>query len=152
MHYSNPVAWVFMPQLIKRVRDFSVKLDLDLNPDLMEEMVRVNFVARNPQVLAMASVEGSKMVGHLVASVDTLCNYQGAKVKRYLTILQAEQDRDYPMDDAYRAEALALCQEWARDNDCDAIQLLCENEWRVRLFRDRYGFKVHKTIMHMEVT
>jgi hypothetical protein len=152
MHYSNPVAWLYMPQLIARVRKFSEDMNLDLNPDLMEEMVRVNFVAQTPQVLALASVEESKMVGHLVASIDTLSNYRGEKVKRYLTILQAEHDKDNPMSPEYRKQALGVCQEWAKSYYCDAIQILCEEEWRVRLFRDRYGFKVSKTIMHMEVT
>ena len=152
MHHTNPVSWVFMPQLINRVRKFSVDLNLDLNPDLMEEMVRVNFVARNPQVLALASIEDTKVVGHLVASIDVLNDYRGNKVKRYLTILQAEHDKDHPMDNDYRRDCMEVCMEWAKANYCDAIQLLCEGEWRVKLFRDRYGFKVHKTIMKMEVT
>jgi hypothetical protein len=151
LHHTNPVSWYFMPQAIKRVMDFARDMDFDITPELMEEMVRVNFAAANPLVLTLVAVVGSQVVGHLVASIDSLNNYQGVKVKRYLTILQAEQDKDHPMDDEFRAAVMAVLKEWAKMYDCDMIQLLCEGEWRVKLFRDRYGFRVHKTIMHMDV-
>jgi len=151
VHYTNPVAWLFMPQVLQRARDFSDKFELDFNADLIEEAIRLNFVVNNPQYLTLASVEGSKAVGHLVASIDTLTDFRGQPVKRYLTILQAEHDSDHKMSDDFRKAALEVCKEWAKTYSCDAIQILCEGEWRKRLFRDRYGFKEHKTLMKMEI-
>jgi len=150
MHFSNPVSWVFMPQLVKRVKEFAIKYGLDYGPDIVEEAVRINFVSKHPTLFALVAVEGSKVVGHVVTTVDSLTNFDGTIVKRYLTILQAAHETKM-MDDDFRDAVVGNCREWARATNCDSIQILCEGEHRVKLFRDKYGFKEHKTVMHLNV-
>lgn len=147
MHYSNPIAWIFMPQLLDRARKFSEKYGMDFTPDLMEEAIRIHFVAKNPTVVCWIAVDKHVVVGHIITSIDTLTGYDGQVVKRYMTILQAESD---VQTDVFRSEVMAEIQGWARENYCDSIQLLCEEEWRERLF-SKYGFRKKKTVMTMEV-
>lgn len=143
MHFTDPVAWLFMPQLLEKARNFSIKYDLDLTPDLIEEAIRIHFVAKNPVIMSWVAVEGSEVKGHVVTSIDTLSNYEGVVIKKYLTILQAESVVFGELKDVVM-EAL---KDWARENHCDDIQLLAEGKARVRLFENSYGFQVSKTVM-----
>lgn len=143
MHHTNAVSWLFMPQLIERARKFSEDHQLDFTPDLIEEAIRVHFISNIPTLMSWVYLDGTKVIGHLVATVDTLADYSGNVAKRHLTIVQAESKKPVPgmMDEL---------KEIAKANYCDSIKILAEGPARIRLFK-RYGFEPRKSVMQLSL-
>jgi len=149
MHYSNPVSWVFMPQLIQRARAFSDKYELDLDADFFEEALRIHFVAKNPTVFAWALVDGSKAIGHIINSLDAIADFEGNIKKRYVTVLQIERDKGVNLPEEIRQQIMNILHELAQAYHCDGIQALAEGSSRVEYFK-KFGFRVKKTLMRIK--
>lgn len=151
MHHTNPVSWVFMPQLIQRARAFAATYELDLDADFFEEALRLHFVAKNPTMFAWSLVDGSKVVGHIICSLDAITDFEGNVKKRFVTVLQVERDKDIKMPDRIRRETMAIFHGLAKEYYCDGIQCLAEGDSRVNYYK-KFGFKVAKTLMRIEET
>jgi len=149
MHHSNPVSWVFMPQLIQRARAFSDKYELDLDADFFEEALRLHFIAKRPTMFAWALVDGSKVIGHVINSLDAITDFEGNIKKRYITVLQIERDQGVNITNVVREQIMNILHELAQEFYCDGIQALAEGSSRVNYFK-KFGFKVKKTLMRIE--
>lgn len=141
---ENPLAWALMPEALSRVRTFCRKYDSDADADLLCAHIKRNFDSTSmpePNLLLLVGVQGGRMVGHLLASLDEWCG------SRHLSILQYEADQGVAPPVGLMRAVLDQLGEWARQRGATAIQLLARNPALVRAFQRHYGFRVEKTLM-----
>lgn len=136
---SNPMAWVLMPVLMTRIQDFIKRYESDSDPKLACQTLIQHFVSDTPGVVALLALDGTKIVGHCVASTEI---WDGRT-----TLVVTQFETDLPLPVAFTAAALGWLERWAAANRCEFLQCLTANEKLARLFQTRYGFSKRMVLM-----
>ena len=153
LRQDQPICWILMPQTLERIKNFCLRYDTDSDPKKLAESVQVSFASGNNGVLIMVAVEQYRVVGHLLATMDSWFD------KKFITILQYEIDSDSGIDTGFLQAGFNRIKKWGKEQGAQAIHINARydkdqelfNQSLVRMFETFYGFEPHKILMRGEL-
>jgi hypothetical protein len=139
LHRLDPGAWSLMPELLARVRALSEQLEGVGDPGILCRAIELNFMADDPQIIAIVAVDDGQLVGHAILSLD---HWLGHK---YVMVQQ------YQLDKALSREAvrkhIAKIEEWGRNHGAVELRALVTGDTLERAYRAFYGFQRKQVLM-----
>ena len=131
-----------MPQLLDRIRAFCVKFDSDAEvEDLCQEYLE-NFVSRTPQAIAIVSVAGTRVTGHMLGFIQQVGR------KKALHVFQYEVDES--LGEILKAGFDLFC-DWGVSRGATMITAEAINDKIERLDRVFFGLKRHRILLRKEL-
>lgn len=139
---DQPLSWALMPQLLNRLMRFLDSYDTDTPKQELFEQVSRMFAAGDGRLGVWMIVDGSKVVGHLLAQPEPVGYEQGPW--QYVLIRQAEVD---PKVDAraLTKQVMALVEGWAQRLGTTKIYMLTHRNDAA--MARRWGFTFFKHLM-----
>ena len=132
-----------MPKVEARVRAFCAAYSSDINPEYLNQWIRMSFISSGPTALVLAAVDDDGIVvGHLVALAE---KYFGSNV---VSVLQIESDERITPE-MWRQGEFAL-DAFAKYSQATHIQIAARNRAAARLFARR-GFVEGRVMMRRPV-
>ena len=139
LHRANPIARGLMPQLLARVRALSEQLEGVGDPGILCRAIELNFMADDPQIIALVAVDDGQLVGHAILSLD---HWLGHK---YVMVLQYQLDEALPREIV--REQMAKVEEWGRNHGAVEMRALVTGDNLERAYRSFYGFQRKQVLM-----
>jgi len=137
---TDAQSWGYVPDVLSRIETFIKEIGSDYPVKQMQGLFLQSLIADEPAVKVMVALdENGAVVGHLIGALEQRFGYY------YLAIMQYSLDRSVPREllkDAFDA----MC-EWARKYGITEVYLTTIDEKRVRMFRQFWGFELHRFTM-----
>ena len=133
LHRGNPIARDLMPQLLARVRTLSEQLEGVGDPGILCRSIELNFMAPDPQIIAIVAVDDGRVVGHTVCSLDQWLGH------KYVMVLQYQLDGALPREIVRKQ--MAKVEEWGRNHGAVELRALVTGDTLERAYRAFYGFQ-----------
>lgn len=122
-------------QILYRAVRFAKKYDTDCVPEVLWHTITQSFVQKNPEMLVLAAVEKSKVVGHMLCRV---INNDGTMIA-LITQLEIDdkkrEGREQTMQDG-----IGIVHNFAKAWSCQRVRCWARDEKNAKLF-ERFGFK-----------
>lgn len=132
-------SWGMFPKFLDRVKFFCSKYDTDTDGSIICRLLEMHFVSDNPQFIMLAAVNGDRIIGHALSSIEV---YYG---KRVLVIIQLELDQKIVRDELDKGFEAILS--WGRVQGAEDVRILTGTKSKARMFKRFYNFKPHRIVM-----
>jgi len=147
---DKPLSWALMPGALERIRAFCAQYDTDSSGQQLCDAVTAHFATPNPMVLVVVALRGTgipgerkKMIGHLLASIDTYHD------KKFATILQYQLDER--VDTSILKATLDRLGTWAGSHGAEQFQVLAQSRSLAKAFEKFYGFSEHRVLLRRKI-
>ncbi|HUV74217.1 MAG TPA: hypothetical protein VMW79_07905 [Anaerolineae bacterium] len=144
MEKGSPHAWMLMPAFRARVMEFDRRYCVDGNATNIANLFETCFAAGDPRMLGLALMEVAngdvKMVGHLIAGVDTYHGVSTAVIYQY--------EKDNFDEDVQGTNDLvqSVVDTWALGLGLHEVSALATSQGRAKHF-ERWGYRYSATLV-----
>lgn len=139
MTHLNPKCWYLMPQVMTRIRNFSIAQDGHGDPDLWLRTVEYAFGQDDPDLVVVVVEDNGQVIAHSLCGIEQHLGY------KWVMVYQYEFDRALPRE--VTLQYMNMIEQWGRRKGAQEWRALVEGPVRERAFRALYGFKPYRTIM-----
>jgi hypothetical protein len=141
MNRAVPVCWALMPQAIERLSTFLDQYDRETKKlPFLEQIMRM-FAAGDVRLGLWVLIDGSKVIGHLLAQPEPLSLETGPW--EYVLIHQAEADAGIEVRQ-HTKQIFAEMEQWSLRLGVNRLYMMTHRD---EAMARRWGFRVHKTMM-----
>lgn len=142
LHRQYPGTWCLVPIVLDRVRAMSAEYGDPGDVELLCQSIEAGFMAANPLVVALAVVDETEVIGHLVMSFDMWLGHS------YVTVVQYSLDR--PVSRGFADEQRQAIEKWAASRGAKEIRAIVGGPHAAgleRAYRVFHGFRRLKVVV-----